>query len=366
MNLVAKEYVASKDQGSGVLVLSEMAGAALELEGALRINPNDRNGLVQALYTALHMDVKEQGYRLKKMQQQVRTNSVEKWARDFTSQLNALYEQAKSREKTLINGKETAEICAAFAKTEDRLVFLDYDGTLAPFHDNPADARPDEELKYLLRELGKHATVVLLSGRDHFTMEEWFGDTDVHLIAEHGIWHRKKKVWKKVREISTAWKADIHPLLSHYVERTPGAFIEEKPFSLVFHYRRADSWLAEIRAPQLINALSPVCNDLGLNVLDGNKVIEVRIPGIDKGSAAHKWLSGKNWEFIMAVGDDRTDEDMFAVMPEQAYTIKVGAQTSMARMRIKSCEKVRELLQHMISSARKENTDMQIVYKQAV
>jgi trehalose 6-phosphate synthase/phosphatase len=361
MNLVAKEYVASKNHGNGVLILSEMAGAAIELDGALRINPNDQNAMADAMYTALHMNTEEQEQRLKKMQRQVRINSVEKWGADFTGQLTAIYEQACRNEKVIINGKETAEICAAFTEAEDRLIILDYDGTLSPFHSNPYDSKPTPELKALLQNLNKHATVVLLSGRDHFTMQEWFGDYGIQLIAEHGIWHKQDDEWKQVRELSSAWKSDLYPLLESFVEKTPGASIEEKPFSLVFHYRRSDSWLAEIRIPQLLNALVPLCGQYELDIVDGNKVIEIRIPGIDKGSAAQKWLSHQEWDFIMTIGDDKTDEDMFAVMPEQAYTIKVGSQPSKARMRIKSCDKVIELLQNMYAFTCRKN-DMKLLY----
>ncbi len=89
-------------------------------------------------------------------------------------------------------------------------------------------------------------------------MEEWFGDYGIQLIAEHGIWHKLDGEWKQARELSNAWKSELYPLLESFVEKTPGASIEEKPLSLVFHYRRSDSWLSEIRVPELLNALVPL------------------------------------------------------------------------------------------------------------
>lgn len=355
MNLVSKEYVASKTENNGVLILSEMAGSAIELDGAIRINPNDKDAMAEALQTAINMSAEEQTTRMKRLQRQVRINSVEKWGADFTTELVSIYEKAQYNERRIINGKETTEISEAFSDAEDRLVILDYDGTLRGFCDNPRDAVPDGELRELLKHLSRHATVVVLSGRDHFTMEEWFGHLGVELVAEHGIWHKEHGEWKQVRELSSVWKEDVYPMIESYVERTPGSFIEEKPFSLAFHYRRTDSWLAEIRAPQLINALTTICMQNNLSILDGNKVVEIRLPGIDKGSASYKWLSQKPWDFIMAVGDDKTDEDMFAIMPEYAYTIKVGAQDSKARMRIRNSDKVRELLKSMIAEAEKNH-----------
>lgn len=366
MNLVAKEYIASKSEGTGVLVLSEMAGAAIELEGALRINPNDMDGMADALYEALHMDKKEQRERMEKMQQHLAIHTVEKWASDFISALNGIYKQSQKQEKMTINGKETLEIKEAFAQASDRLVVLDYDGTLRAFTDQPMDAAPDEELKELLDQLSHHATVVLLSGRDHFTMEEWFGHYNVHLVAEHGVWSKENGMWRQVRELSTAWKREVYPILTNFVERTPGSFIEEKPFSLAFHYRKADIWLSEMRAPQLMNALAPVCAPHQLNVLDGNKVVEVRISGVDKGSAAQKWLTKKPWDFVMAIGDDVTDEDMFAIMPDYAYTIKVGMQPTKAHWRLKGCDQVKELLQKMAAGLVRTDSNLHVSYKKAV
>jgi trehalose 6-phosphate synthase/phosphatase len=363
MNLVAKEYISSKNNESGVLILSEMAGAAIELNNALLVNPNDENEMVKALYTALHMDKKEQDMRLKKMQQYLKENSVNKWANSFTTELYHLYEKTKQIRNTLINGKETTEICAAFAHAEKRLILLDYDGTLKPFYTNPYDAKPDQELRTLLYNLSQCATVVLLSGRDHFVMEEWFGGLDIQLIAEHGIWRKEDGNWKQAGNISNTWKGEVFSILQEFVEKTPGSFIEEKPFSLAFHYRQTDNWLSEIRAPQLINILNSVCTNNNLNILDGNKVIEVRIAGVDKGHAAAKWISSESWDFIMAIGDDKTDEDMFRIAPDTAYTIKVGSQYSKAKWRIRNYEKVRKLLEQLITINEMYKADVKTVLK---
>jgi trehalose 6-phosphate synthase/phosphatase len=368
MNLVAKEYIASKSNSNGVLILSEMAGSAIELDGALLVNPNDENDMMTTLYKALNMNATEQELRLEKLQEQVRTNSVEKWGAAFTTKLNMIYEQAKQMGSQYLKGNEIAELCAAYAHADKRLLILDYDGTLTPFFTNPHDAKPDEELKDILEELGRIATVVLVSGRDHFTMDEWFGDLNIHLVAEHGIWTKENGEWKQAKGISSAWKKDLYPVIHDYVEKTPGSFIEEKAFSLAFHYRRCDNWLAEMRAPQLISALGPICKQNALNILDGNKVVEIRLAGIDKGNAASKWLATDDWEFVMCIGDDTTDEDMFNVMPDTAYTIKVGSQYSKAKKRITNCTKVRDLLKHLITyqNLRENNRPAEVMYRKAM
>lgn len=365
MNLVAKEYVASKTDANGVLILSEMAGSAIEMDGALLINPNDDNAMVQALHKAICMDTHEQQLRLRKMRHQIAVNSVEKWGESFITQLSSIFQHAKKIEDRIVNTEHIAEFCTSFSFADNRIIFLDYDGTLTGFTDNPYDARPDENLKQILQDVSRYATVVLLSGRDHHIMEEWFGELDVQLIAEHGVWHKREGIWKKEKNFSSSWKSEIMPLMQQVVENTPGSFIEEKPFSLVFHYRRCDSWQSEIRAPQLINSLKTVCQKNNLSILDGNKVVEVRVAGIDKGSAAYEWLSKEKWDFIMAIGDDRTDEDMFGVMPEQAHTIKVGIQNSIAKWRIRNSGRVRELLQHLLTYHEIKSHDADVSYKKA-
>jgi trehalose 6-phosphate synthase/phosphatase len=149
---------------------------------------------------------------------------------------------------------------------------------------------------------------------------------------------------KKETKIGNSWKAQIRPILELYVVRTPGAFIEEKDFSLVWHYRKADPKLATIRAGELKEALSYLTNNLNLGILEGSKVLEVKGIGINKGHAALKWILKEKWDFIIAIGDDWTDEDTFAILSEQAYSIKVGMGVSRARFSMSYPFEVRELL----------------------
>src|SRR5690606_12659613 len=208
-----KEFVASKRDSKGVLILSEMAGSAIELEDAIRINPTDTNEMKNSMFDAIHMPADEQERRMRAMQKQVKMHSVESWAKDFISELEAIHHQAAGMETRFIKSEEITELTTQFKRSDKRLILLDYDGTLTPFCDNPTDAIPDEELKTLLRKLCNVATVVLLSGRDHFTMEDWFSDTGVELVAEHGIWNKVGGEWKLAHQMSAAWKKDVFPLL---------------------------------------------------------------------------------------------------------------------------------------------------------
>ena len=129
------------------------------------------------------------------------------------------------------------------------------------------------------------------------------------------------------------------------MDRTPGSFIEEKQFSLVWHYRKADSELSTTRVRELTDELVNLTANLNLQILEGSKVVEVKNSGINKGRAALRWIAKEDWDFILAIGDDRTDEDMFEVLPETAYSLKVGLGSSMARFNLKSYRDVLFLLE---------------------
>ncbi|MBC8184886.1 trehalose-phosphatase [candidate division KSB1 bacterium] len=168
------------------------------------------------------------------------------------------------------------------------------------------------------------------------------------MVAEHGVWFRHKNTnWEMIEPLDAAWKTEISPILELYVDRTPGSFIEEKEYSLVWHYRKSDPGQGEIRARELVNHLVYMTSNLNLQVLEGSKVVEVKNSGVNKGHAAAKWIIKENWEFILAIGDDWTDEDIFKSLPEKAYSIKVGFVSTEAKYKIKSPVEVRQLLKEL-------------------
>ncbi|MDH4272488.1 MAG: trehalose-phosphatase, partial [Candidatus Aminicenantes bacterium] len=139
-------------------------------------------------------------------------------------------------------------------------------------------------------------------------------------------------------------------VLIQYVDRTPGASLEEKDFSLALHYRNVDAEIAPLRMREVKEDLLTIASELNLEVVEGNKVLEVRNPGINKGRAALRLISGRTWDFILAIGDDRTDEDLFAALPESAYSIKVGVGPTRARYNLDDVAAVRSLLNKLTRS----------------
>jgi len=353
MNLVAKEYVASRLDHRGVLILSERAGAARELSDALIINPTDTRALTEALHEALVMPNDEQERRMSAMQALVKRYNVFAWTKIFMNQLA----YTKMKQETLATAKldeaATATLLADYHAAEQRLLLLDYDGTLVPFHPDPTRAAPDQELLLLLRALTDNPQnhVVVISGRDRNTLQQWLGHLPLHFIAEHGVWLRAADAddWQLFQPLRNDWKRELRPVLEVYVARTAGSFIEEKDYSLVWHYRRADAELGPVRARELLSHLSFITANTDLQVLEGNKVLEIKNAGINKGTAAVRWLSQYEPGFLLAIGDDRTDEDTFRALPPEAYTVRVGpAQHSAARFHLSSPTDVRNLLRQLI------------------
>lgn len=348
MNLVAKRFVASRADGTGVLILSEMAGAAKELHESLIANPNNLDEVANALITALEMPEDEQIRRNQVMQNRLQRYSVDRWAREFVKGL----ENVKMLQETILTKKITDQgmdqIAKTFLDAKSRVLFLDYDGTLTWFKKNPEDARPDEELYQILQELSteKKNRLVIISGRDKETLTRWFDPKwNIHFVAEHGVWIREPgNDWHMMEQINNDWMESVRPLLEFYVDQTPHSFIEEKNFSLVWHYRKADPDLGIQRAWELKDELHTFTSNLNLEIMDGDKVLEIKYSGVNKGRAALHKLGDEIPDFIFAIGDDWTDEYTFDALPDNAYTVKVGSKTTKASYYIESVDKVRELL----------------------
>ncbi|HSI70841.1 MAG TPA: bifunctional alpha,alpha-trehalose-phosphate synthase (UDP-forming)/trehalose-phosphatase [Gillisia sp.] len=355
MNLVAKEYVATRTDQTGVLILSEMAGAFHEMNEALIINPNDFDQIANAIYQAINMPRDEQVRRNTVLQKRLKRYNVEKWADDFMTALEKTKEIKPAFKAVKINEEIEDKILKRFQDSKSRIFFLDYDGTLVDFVDKPENAKPDPELLELITTLTKlrKTKVVLISGRDKETLGTWWENVSVELIAEHGVWIRKTgKDWQLNEKVHNDWMENVRPVIEIFCDRTPGTFIEEKNYSLAWHYRKADPDLGEIRANELSNVLKELISNHGLSVLEGNKVLEIKSSGVNKGKAAGKLLLRRNFEFIFAIGDDWTDEVLFKELPDSAITVKVGLKKTGATYFVNETKKVRSLLNKFIEGDR--------------
>lgn len=356
MNLVAKEYIATRTDQSGVLILSEMAGTAKELGEAMIINPNTREEIAEALWDALNMPQEEQQRRNTGIQRRLRRYNVQRWANDFVTHLSRMQVVQERFLMKLLTPEQFTALKTGYLEDSSRLLLIDYDGTLVPFVKDPAKAEPPQEVIQVLRELAADPanTVVIVSGRDRISLDKWFGNLPLNLVAEHGVWlkHRDKS-WHLIRQLQNEWKDHIRPILELYADRLPGSLVEEKDYSLVWHFRGADFELGTQIAGELKDQLLSFTANNDLQVLQGNRVIEIKPSGINKGSATQQWLQDDP-DFVLAIGDDWTDEDMFAALPDSAFSVKVGIASTSARNNVRDHKDVRLLLRLLAESTRTE------------
>ena len=351
MNLPAKEYIACRTDKTGVLILSEMAGAAKELGESIIVNPNNRTEVAQAIYQALNMSVTEQIKRNSILQKRLKIYNEERWANDFIKGLEDVKKLQESSYTRKITSHLIKNIVTKYQNSKSRIIFLDYDGTLTGFHKDPQMAMPDDELYSIIKKLtsDKKNTVVIISGRDKETLSKWFDRfSRLSFIAEHGVWNKNPDTeWKMSGQIEKEWMEIIDPVLQNFVDRTPRSFIEYKNYSLVWHYRDSDPDMGQQRSWELKDDLKNYIANLNLEIMDGDKVIEIKNAGINKGKAAIDKIGDTEFDFILALGDDWTDEYTFNSLPETAFTVKVGTKTTAAKYYLKDVSGVRGLLKQL-------------------
>ncbi|MFZ5471731.1 MAG: bifunctional alpha,alpha-trehalose-phosphate synthase (UDP-forming)/trehalose-phosphatase [Myxococcota bacterium] len=355
MNLVAKEFVASRVDEGGVLVLSELAGAATELAEAVHVNPYDVTSMSEAFFRALSMSTEQRRRRMRALRRRVFAYDVHRWVSAFLEQL----EQAGKRaEPPSLEPSPPSDIDAALSRlrqAEKRLLLLDYDGTLVPFADTPDQAVPNDQLLQLLAALAAlpRTEVHVVSGRDRETLEDWLGHLPVGIHAEHGFWSRPpgRSEWVQAPVGSTEWRRPALSILNDWAARTPGALVEEKSVGLAWHYRLADPEFGAHQANELKLHLAAVLSNSPVEILTGEKVVEIRPHGVHKGRIVTPLVQTTSpGTLFMAMGDDRTDEDLFAALPEGALSVHIGPKPSRAQLRLADVDEARAFLEELLPS----------------
>jgi trehalose 6-phosphate synthase/phosphatase len=269
MNLVAKEFVASRKDKQGVLILSEMAGASNELSEALHINPTDPEDVADRIKEALEMDTEEQKFRMEKMQVRIEKYNVNRWVKDFLYTLEKPQELKAKKEAKFLDPDKKRDLLINYQNSKKRLFLLDYDGTLVDFSKQPDLAVPAENVKEMLGKIATNPsnTVMIVSGRDADTLQKFLGDLPLSLVAEHGSLIKREKEWISLSSDPSDWKKIIAPVLEDFTDRCAKSFIEEKSYSIAWHYRNVAPELGFQRSRELINALEHLSNDLKLRIL---------------------------------------------------------------------------------------------------
>ena len=350
MNLVAKEFVSTRVNLDGVLILSEMAGASIELFDSILVNPFDLDQMSESILKALEMPAKEQKRRMLTMQKRLSRYTVQRWAKDFIDNLSKKSSFNLEKETIEINKTIEKTIYKKFKKSSKKVLFLDYDGTLVKFNNDPELAVPDKNLLKILKSINtKDKTeLFIVSGRDQFFLDKWFGKLNINLVAEHGnfIKYSDSSKWFSKNNDDLEWKNDVSPIFESFTDNTPGTFIENKKNTLVWHYRKTDPELAKRRIMELKTVLSSLISE-NISVIDGNKALEVTNLSINKGNIINELLSNENYDFIFCCGDDASDEYMFNALPENSISIKVGEKNTSAKYFVKNSDKIKSILSNL-------------------
>jgi trehalose 6-phosphate synthase/phosphatase len=345
MNLVAQEFVLCQSGGPdiddsrrGALLLSEFAGAAQVLPGAVLVNPWDAHDLADRLVEALALDLPERRRRLDLMADRVEQLDSARWAERFLDRLGRFARPAARAARPL---DETArlQIGEVLEQAPRQTIALDYDGTLRELTGHPDLAVPTSEIRELLADLAAlpGTDVHVISGRRRETLETWFGDLPIHLCAEHGYFFRPPGGrWRTTSDVDLTWLPRVERLLNRVSADVPGTLVERKAASVAWHYRQAEPDYGAWRARELLVALEHALAGVAAEVLTGRRVIEVRARSVNKGFYLEGVLAERRDEehAVLAAGDDVTDSDLFRALPEGAIAIHVGTTRPRRRTRL--------------------------------
>ncbi|KAK2453518.1 Alpha,alpha-trehalose-phosphate synthase [UDP-forming] 6 [Trifolium repens] len=353
MNLIPYEYIVgrqgnealdkvlkigSSPKKKSTLVVSEFIGCSPSLSGAIRVNPWNIDAVADAMDSALGMADSEKELRHEKHYRYVSTHDVGYWARSFLQDLErACCDHVRRRWWGIgfgLSFKVVAldpnfrklsmdHIVSAYKRTTNRAILLDYDGTLMPqvSIDKSPIVKSIEILNSLCRD--KNNVVFLVSARSRTTLSEWFSPCEnLGIAAEHGYFLRMKRddEWETcVPATDCSWKQIAVPVMKLYTETTDGSTIEDKETALVWCYEDADPDFGSCQAKELLDHLESVLANEPVTVKSGQNYVEVKPQGVSKGLVAKRLFSsmeekGMSPDFVLCIGDDRSDEDMFEVI----------------------------------------------------
>jgi trehalose 6-phosphate synthase/phosphatase len=314
----------------------------------------DEDRTAAVVERALSLPPEERRDRMFALRHRVLRNNAFAWSQRL---LDALRKAASERVRRRADEPKvlpSEQIVTAFHQSRCRWLLLDYDGSLVPYALRPRDAAPSRALVELLARLAESPStrIAIVSGRSRNELESWFASAaGLWLVAEHGALLRPPRDgrWEALRpSMPVNWMERVRPVLEHYVDRTPGSFVEEKECSLVWHYRMSDPELGEWLANELAANLDEMLAETELRATRGQKSVEVKLAWATKAEALTRLV--ELWpepDFQLAVGDDRTDEDLFERLPIEAWTIHVGGGRSRARFQIASPNAVVRLLERL-------------------
>ncbi|KAK4728297.1 hypothetical protein R3W88_021285 [Solanum pinnatisectum] len=401
MNLIPYEYVICR-QGTekldatlglnptapkkSMLVVSEFIGCSPSLSGAIRVNPWNIDAVSEAMDSALIVSEAEKQMRHEKHYKYVCTHDVAYWAQSFLQDLErACRDHVRRRCWGIGFGlgfrvvaldpsfrKLSVEhIVSAYKRTKHRAILLDYDGTMTVR--NSISKGPNAEVISILNNLCRDPKniVFIVSGKDTKTLTQWFSSCEtLGLAAEHGYFVRPNHdaKWETcVAVVDFYWKQIAEPVMSLYTETTDGSFIDSKESTLVWNYQYADPDFGSCQAKELLDHLESVLANEPVTVKSGQNIVEVKPQGVNKGLVAERLLEtmqkkGTVPDFVLCIGDDRSDEDMFEVIMSavasaslspiaEVFACTVGQKPSKAKYYLEDTTEILRMLQGLASAS---------------
>lgn len=397
MNLIPYEYVISR-QGNGILdkvmgmgpkksmlVVSEFIGCSPSLSGAIRVNPWNIDAVADAMDYALVINEQEKQLRHEKHYRYVSTHDVGYWARSFLQDLDRTCKDHVRRRCWGIgfglsfrvvaldpNFRKLAmeHIVSAYKRTKTRAILLDYDGTLMP--QSSIDKSPNSKIIEILNALSRDENnmVFIVSAKTRATLSEWFSPCEnLGIAAEHGCFLRLKQrddEWETcIPAVDSSWKQIVEPVMKLYTETTDGSVIEDKETAFVWCYEDSDPDFGSCQSKELLNHLESVLANEPVTVKSGQNIVEVKPQGVSKGLVARRLLSEMQEremhpDFVLCIGDDRSDEDMFEVITSstdgptiapnaEVFACTVGKKPSKAKYYLDDTVEIARLMQGLAS-----------------
>lgn len=351
MNLVAKEYVASQVDENGVLILSEFAGAAEYLEGAILVNPYDIEDFSDCIKNALMMSQKEKTVRMVMLEKQLNENDIYKWISDILH--DVLRIASMKHKKCCYLFDHLIEIKAKL-ENQKVFLFLDYDGTLAPIADSPDKAFISDDMRSLIARLKEHIPIAIISGRSLQDIKERVGIEDIIYAGNHGaeIWNGGKTVVSQESSVNTDLLKEFLDRLKKALSAFQGVLIEDKGLTGSVHFRQVKvKYLWE-----LFGKFREIAKDYEstFRITFGKKVFEIRpLNAWDKGDAVSWIIQNISKESIpVYIGDDTTDEDAFRVIKGNGISISIDGSPE-SDYYLRRQEGVKEFLEQLIGLSEK-------------
>ncbi|KAK3446188.1 hypothetical protein EUGRSUZ_A01931 [Eucalyptus grandis] len=399
MNLTPYEYVACRQGYSdaesslslegpkkSMLVISEFIGCSPSLSGAIRVNPWNVEATAEAMNEAIAANDSEKQWRHEKHYRYVSKHDVAYWSRSFLQDMGRICaEHFRKRCWGIGFGfgfrvvaldpnfrkLSIATILSDYTRAKARAILLDYDGTVKA--QSSIMNSPSKDVVSILNTLcaDPKNTVFIVSGRTKEILSKWFSPCEkLGIAAEHGYFLRwsQKEEWQVCSQNSDfGWMHITEPVMQLYTEATDGSSIEAKESALVWQYRDADLGFGSSQAKEMLDHLESVLANEPVSVKSGHFIVEVKPQGATKGAVAEKVFTamaenGKQADFVLCIGDDRSDEDMFEIISSSVsrdtlssntavFACTVGQKPSKARYYLDDTSEVRNMLESLAEAS---------------